>query len=153
MATFDSTLFSDANAPGFLKGVAFGTTILPFTHTFVANELNTIGDRTRLAPLRARGGRNRLVAVAITFAELDTDNALRAKLTVYQNAADTEVLAASDIFVTASVAGVLYWIVPAGGITLDDTADDMEASFDFVVTTAATAVAAGGAITGLLFYE
>jgi hypothetical protein len=152
-ATTESTLFSDANAKGFLKGVAFGATILPFNHDFLTTEIDEINDRVRLAPLRARGGRNRFIGIGLIWEETDTNNAHRAKIVIHQNAADTEVLAASDIFVTASAAGVVYWIFPEGGITLDDTADDMEATLDFVTTTAATAAVAAANIHGFVIYE
>lgn len=153
-ATTESTLFSDVNALGFLKGVAYGTTIVPFEHTFATTELDDIGDRVRLAPLRARGGRNRLVLVGLYWADLEgAAGTLRAKLTVYQNGADTEILAASAIFNTVSTAGTIYWILLTGDdCILDDTTGDMEATFDFVVTAAAGNPIAAK-LQGILFYE
>jgi len=151
-ATTESSLFTDPNALGFLKGVAFGATILPFAYEFAVIDLDNAGDRTRLAPLRARGGRNRLIAVALMWEDMDT-SALAADISIHMNGADTKLLTASAIFSTASAAGTLYWLIPQGGVILDDTAGDMEATLDFVVTTAGTAPIADAALWGFVIYE
>lgn len=153
-ATTESSLFTDANALGFLNGCAHGSTILPFEHTFAITELDEIGDRVRLAPMRANGGRNRLVLVGLYWADLEgAAGTLRAKLTVYQNGADSEVLAASAIFNTVSTAGTIYWILLTGDdLILDDTSGDQVGTLDFVVTAAAGNPIAAK-LQGILIYE
>lgn len=152
-AITESTLFTDKNALGFLQGVAFGATILPFNHDIQTTEIDEINDRIRLAPLRARGGRNRLIAVGLMWEETDTNNAHVASLVVHQNGADSVLLATSAIWVTPSAAGTIYWIVPEGGLLLNDLNGDQVATLDLLTTTAATAPVANANIRGFVIYE
>jgi hypothetical protein len=144
--TSQSTLFTDPNALGQLNGPTSGPGYLYGEHTFALTELDDINDRVQLAPLRARGGRNRFIGIGLTWADVEgAAGTLRAKLVINMKGADTEVLAASDIFNTVSVAGVLYWIL--NPILLDDVGSAYNgiATLDFVVT-----AAAGNGITAKL---
>lgn len=152
-ATTQSSLFTDANALGFLKGVAFGSTIIPFTHTFATTELDDINDRVQLVPLRAKGGRNRLYLLGLQWADLEgAAGTLRASIVVNQNGADTALLSGSAIFNTVSTAGVIYWILVPTSCMLDDTDNDEIATLDFLVTAAAGNPIAA-ALNGVAFYE
>jgi hypothetical protein len=145
--TTESTLYTDANALGFLKKVALGTTIIPFSVVIPTTNTDLAADLYKLVPLVAKGGRNRLVAVLFQCGDLDTGTALDADLTVYQAGAHTIIHNAGAGFQSATA---LTLVVPL--LALDDSADDGIADLCFLVNTAAQ-TPLEGTISGLAFYE
>lgn len=153
-ATVESTLYTDANALGFTQKVAFGATILPFSITVATTSLDDAGDVVKLAPLVARGGRNRLIAVVWYSEALDSGGTLDADFTVYQDGAHTVIYNAGTAFAAAHGTAIAPSIIMPFTALSDLAADDSDGIADlcFYVNTGGGSSDAG-LIKGFAIYE